>query len=82
MADRDYSKEKGKFIRITKVYPKALSMFTDTDAQKEGFKDLTYFIDYLKKYNGEGFEDWNKDREVWDRKVVWIHEFELVSRDP
>jgi hypothetical protein len=35
MADRDYSKISGKYIKITKVYQKALSEFADSDAHKE-----------------------------------------------
>lgn len=34
MANRDYSKISVKYIKITKVYKKALKEFTDSDANK------------------------------------------------
>jgi hypothetical protein len=68
MANKDYSKISGKYIKITEVYQKALGTFTDIEAQKEGFKNLDCFIAYWKKNIGV----WNSD------KVVWIHEFVLV----
>jgi hypothetical protein len=52
MANKDYSKISRKYIEITKVYQKALGTFTDIEAQKEGFKDLTDFIAYWKKNIG------------------------------
>ena len=68
MANRDYSRISGKYIKITKVYQKALGAFTDIEAQKEGFKDLADFIAYWKKNIG-----------LWDSsKIIWIHEFTLV----
>jgi hypothetical protein len=68
MANKDYSKISGKYIKITKVYQKALGTFTDIEAQKEGFKNLDGFIAYWKKNIGV----WNSN------KVIWIHEFILV----
>jgi hypothetical protein len=55
MANKDYSKISRKYIKITKVYQKALGTFTDLEAQKEGFKNLADFIAYWKKNIG----DWN-----------------------
>jgi hypothetical protein len=69
MADRDYSKITGKYIKITKVYKKALSEFTDNDANKEGFKDLSEFKLYWEKNIGEWIIS----------TVVWVHEFEVVE---
>ena len=46
MANKDYSKISGKYIKIVKVYQKALGKFSDIDAQKEGFEQL-------KKEQGE-----------------------------
>jgi hypothetical protein len=68
MANRDYSKISGKSIKITKVYEKALSEFTDSDANKDGFENLTEFKRYWKKNIG----DWTPST------VVWEHEFEIV----
>ena len=69
MANKDYSKISGKYIKITEVYQKALGTFTDIEAQKEGFRNLADFIAYWKK----------KNIGVWDSsKVVWMHEFILV----
>ena len=69
MANKDYSKITGKYIKITSVYPKLLSSFTDEDAKKEGFDNL----EHLKQY-------WNKEIDCWspDCKVT-VHEFEVVT---
>lgn len=68
MANKDYSKISGKYIKITRVYQKALGKFTDLEAQKEGFKNLEEFRRY-----------WEKNIGVWNPKQkVWIHEFVLV----
>jgi hypothetical protein len=69
MADRDYSKISGKYLKITKVYKKALNEFTDKDANKEGFKDLLEF----KKYWKENIGEWTPNIEVW------VHEFDVVK---
>jgi len=61
MANKDYSKISGKHIKITEVYQKALGTFTDLEAQKEGFKNLTDFIAYWKKNIGV----WNSNIVVW-----------------
>jgi len=69
MANRDYSKISGKYIKITKVYPKPLSEFTDIEANKEGFKDLSEFKLYWEKNIGE-----------WDNSItVWVHDFQVIS---
>jgi hypothetical protein len=68
-ADRDYSKISGKYIRITKLYTKALNKFTNSDANKEGFENLTEFKQYWQKNIG----NWNPDT------VVCVHEFEAVE---
>ncbi len=34
MANRDYSKTSGKYIKITKVYQKSLAEFSDIDAKQ------------------------------------------------
>jgi hypothetical protein len=71
MANKDYSKLTGKFIKITKVYPKKLGDFTNEDAQREGFNNLQDFKDYWnQRLNSKN--SWNNNR------VVWIHEFSLV----
>ena len=46
MSNRDYSKISGKYLRITKVYQKSLSNFTDIEAKKEGFDNLQTFKNY------------------------------------
>jgi hypothetical protein len=61
MANKDYSKIAGKYIKITKVYQKALGTFTDIEAQKEGFKNLADFIAYWKKNIGV----WNSNKVIW-----------------
>ena len=43
MANKDYSQITGKSIKITAVYPKALSEFTSKEAKKEGFENLAEF---------------------------------------
>jgi len=50
MADRDYSKSSGKYIKMTKVYRKAISEFTDIDAKQRGFRE---------------FKEWKPIAEVW-----------------
>jgi len=68
MANKDYSKESGKYILITKVCQKVLGDFTEEDAKKEGFQNLADFITY-----------WEKNIGIWNsNKIVWIHEFELI----
>jgi len=69
MANRNYSKITGKYSKITKIYMKSLIEFTDSDANKEGFKDLSEFRQYWEKNSGE----WNPSTEVW------VHEFEVVQ---
>lgn len=69
MSNKDFSKLTGKYIRITKVYQKALSEFTNEDSKKEGFDNL----DQFKKY-------WSENIGVWQsNNIVWVHEFELVQ---
>lgn len=68
MANKDYSKISGKYIKITKVYQKPLSEFTDNDANKEGFENLIEFKKYWEKNIGE----WTLST------VVWVHEFEVI----
>ena len=60
------------YLILTKVYQKALGKFTETDANKEGFNNLTKFKQYWQKNIGE----WTSSAEVW------IHEFEVVSQLP
>lgn len=68
MANRDYSKISGKYIKITKVYQMSLAAFGDLEAQKEGFENLQSFQQY-----------WIKNIGPWDPKqVVWVHEFVLI----
>lgn len=70
MANRDYSKISGKYVKITKVYPKTLGEFTYIDANKEGFNTLSEFKHYWKKNIGE-----------WDNSItVWVHEFQLITK--
>ena len=68
MANKDYSKATGKYIKITAVYDKALGKFTDEDSRKEGFENIAEF----KQYWEENIDVWNPD------KIVWVHEYELV----
>lgn len=69
MADRDYSKISGKYIKITKVYPIKLKDVDDTKAQKDGFKNVEELKDYWLKKIGA----WNPNQ------VIYIHEFEVVE---
>lgn len=70
MADKDYSKISGKYIKITKVYQKSLREFTEYDAEKEGFGNLQEFKAY-----------WERDIGEWKPSIiVWIHEFELIKK--
>ena len=70
MANKDYSKISGKYLKITNVYQKPLSKFTDSDANKEGFNNLEEFKKYWKTNIGE-----------WTPSIdVWIHEFEVVKK--
>ena len=70
MANRDYSKITGKYLKITKVYQKSLGDFTYSDAQKEGFDNLQSFKD-----------SWTKNIGVWSNDiVVWVHEFEVFEK--
>jgi hypothetical protein len=71
MANKDYSKETGLYIRITKVYQKTLEDFTSTEAHKEGFQTLGEF----HRYWIENIEPWNP------KKTVWVHEFETIRKD-
>jgi len=67
MANKDYSKQTDKYLKITKVYRKFLGEFTVEDSHKEGFKSLGEF----KKY-------WEKNIGSWDPTLfLWIHEFEI-----
>ena len=69
MANRDYSKITGKYLRITNVHQKSLSDFTDIEAKKEGFVNLQSFKDC-----------WLKNIGQWDTDIfVWIHEFEVIK---
>ena len=69
MANRDFSKITGQYIRMIKVYPKALGKFSVEDAKKEGFSGLVEFKDY-----------WGKNISDWEPTLrVWVHEFELVK---
>jgi hypothetical protein len=71
MADKDYSKITGKYIKITKVYQKALGKFTDKDSKKEGFNTIEEFKTTWTSINGS-----------WDpEQIVTIHEFVLVEKD-
>ena len=70
MADKDYSKISGKSIKITKVFKKALSEFTESDAVKEGFENLNDF----KRYWEENMGKWTHSTDVW------VHEFEVISQ--
>lgn len=68
MANKDYSKLTGKRIRITKVYQKTLSEFTNEDSRKEGFNSLNEFMYY-----------WEENISPWmPSTVVWVHEFQLI----
>ena len=70
MANKDYSKLTGKYLRITKVYRKFLGEFTVADSHKEGFQSLGEF----KKY-------WEQNIGLWDpTQFLWIHEFEIVQK--
>lgn len=70
MANQDYSKLTGKYLKITKVYQKPLKEFTDSDANKEGFSNLSDFKRYWENSIGE-----------WDNFVkVWVHEFEVIEK--
>jgi hypothetical protein len=71
MANRDYSKLSGKYIKFTKVYQKKLGDFTGVDANKEGFNSLNEFIDYWNR-NLEPKNSWNPNI------VVWVHEFAVI----
>jgi hypothetical protein len=66
MADKDFSKITGYYIKILRVYKKTLGTFTNVDAKKEGFKDLTE----LKRY-------WIENKiGCWEPEtIVWVHEF-------
>ena len=67
MANKDYSKLTGKYLRITKVYRKFLGEFTVDDAHREGFGGLGEFKAY-----------WEKNIGSWDpTQFLWIHEFEI-----
>lgn len=69
MANRDYSKLTGNYIRITKLYKKPLSQFTAEDSKKEGFANLEEFQTY-----------WTKNIGPWaPSKEVWVHEFEVIA---
>ena len=70
MANKDYSKISGKYIKITKVYQKPLNEFTDPDANKEGFDNLSEFKQYWEDNIGE-----------WNNSItVWVHEFQLITK--
>jgi len=71
MANRDFSKISGKYIKITAVYPKALGEFTDYEAKKEGFENLVEFKAYWQK-NRKKLGEWKPET------VVWVHEFDVV----
>jgi len=73
MANKDYSKVSGKYIKITAVYPKALGEFTDKDGKKEGFEDLANFKSYWQK-NRKKLGEWTPTT------IVWVHEFALIRQ--
>lgn len=67
MANKDYSKLTGKYLRITKVYRKFLGEFTVEDSHKEGFEGLGEFKSY-----------WEQNIGSWDpTQFLWIHEFDI-----
>ena len=67
MANKDYSKQTGKYLRITKVYRKFLGEFTVEDSHREGFSGLGKFKSY-----------WEQNIGSWDPTLfLWIHEFEI-----
>ncbi len=69
MANKDYSRVTGKYIKITRVYQKILGKFTDEDSMSEGFENLNE----LKMY-------WEKNIGFWTPStVVWVHEFEMLK---
>ncbi len=69
MANKDYSKVTGKYIKFTKIYSKVLGEFTDEDSKKEGFENLFEF----KIYWNEKIGSWNP------KKTVWVHEFQICT---
>jgi hypothetical protein len=71
MANKDYSKETGIYIEITRVYPQRLGDMTDEDAKKEGFPDLDHFKEYWIR---EIESSWDSDT------VLWVHEFKTVKK--
>jgi N4-acetylcytidine amidohydrolase len=70
MCDKDYSKLTGKYIKITAVTRRKLKDFSDTEARKEGFNDMSEF----RNYWGQNICYWTPEQ------VVWLHEFELIQR--
>ena len=71
MANKDYSKLTGKYLRITKVYRKFLGEFTVDNSLKEGFSSLGEFKAY-----------WEKNIGPWDpTQLLWIHEFEIELKE-
>ena len=71
MANKDYSKLTGKYLKIIKVYRKFLGEFTVDDSHREGFSGLGEFKAY-----------WEKNIGPWDpTKFLWIHEFEIELKE-
>ena len=71
MANKDYSKLTGKYLKITKVYRKFLGEFTVDDSHREGFIGLGEFKVY-----------WEKNIGSWDpTQFLWIHEFEIELKE-
>ena len=71
MANKDYSKLTGKYLKITKVYRKFLGKFSVDDAHKEGFGGLGKFKSY-----------WETNIGSWDpTQFLWIHEFEIKLKE-
>ena len=69
MANKDFSKITGKYLKITRVYQKILGKFSDEDSKREGFENLYE----LKRY-------WEKNIGFWTPStVVWVHEFEILN---
>jgi hypothetical protein len=58
-------------IKITRAFKQRLGDISEQDAQKEGFKNRTEFIDAWNTINGS----WNPDT------IVTVYEFILVEKD-
>jgi len=71
MANRDYSKRTGKYIKITNVYPLKLRDINDSIAQKDGFNNAKE----LKEFWVKKLSSWNPS------PVVYVHEFDAIEKD-